>query len=211
MPIAFKQSLENLIREKAPGPSASFSVFHLLLALSIIAEKPVGRSKLAEELDLGEGVARTLIGCLRDAGLIKTSKAGCFLTDKGLRLWKECESTFKMTKIGKSELTFADYNFAILVKNRGHKVRSGMEQRDAAVMAGAKGATTMIFKKGRLIFPSTNKDVAEDFPEASTQISSLLGLKENDAIIVASSDSSCKAEYGALAAAWTLLNDNREK
>lgn len=211
MPIAFKQSLENLIRQKAPGPSASFSVCHLILALAIIAEKPVGRNKLAEELDLGEGVARTLIGRLRDAGLIKTSKAGCFLTDKGLRLWKEYESTFKMTEIGRSELTFGDHSFAILVRNRGHKVKLGLEQRDAAVMAGAKGATTMLFKKGRLIFPSTNKGVARDFPEASKQISNLLGLRENDAIIVASSDSPCKAEYGALAAAWTLLNDHREK
>lgn len=211
MPSTFKQSLENLIREKAPGPSASFSVFHLLLALAIIAEKPVGRSKLAEELNLGEGVARTLAGRLKHAGLIATSKAGCSLTDKGLRLWKEYESTFKMTEIGKSELTLGDYSFAILIKNRGHKVKSGMEQRDAAVMTGAKGATTMLFKKGRLIFPSTNRDVGEDFPKASKQISSVLKLEENDAIIIASSDGPRKAEYGALAAAWTLLNDEREK
>jgi predicted transcriptional regulator len=210
MPATFKQSLEKLIREKAPGPSASFSVFHVLLALVIIAEKTVGRSKLAEELNVGEGVTRTLVGRLRDAGLIATSKEGCSLTDKGLRLWKEYESVFKMTEIGKSELTFGDYNFAILIKSGGHKVKSGMEQRDAAVMAGAKGATTMLFKKGRLIFPSTNKDVAEDFPKASNQIPRLLRLEENDAIIIASSDSLRKAEYGALAAAWTLLDDNQE-
>jgi len=211
MPATFKQSLEKLVREKAPGPSPSFSVFHLLVALAIIAEKPVGRSKLAEELDVGEGVARTLVRRLRDAGLIATSKAGCSLTGKGLRLWREYESTFKITEIRKSELTFGDYNFAILIKNRGQKVRSGMEQRDAAVMAGAKGATTMLFKKGRLVFPSTNRDVAEDFPKASDQISRLLRLKDNDAIIIASSDNLRKAEYGALAAAWTLLNNDQQK
>jgi predicted transcriptional regulator len=204
----FKQLLEKISSEKAPGPSATFSTFHILRAMELISEKPIGRSKLAESLKIGEGAVRTMIGRLRNAELIATSKAGCALTSKGLGLWKEYKSIFKnKAKIGKSELTLAEYNFAVLVKNRWHKVKSGVEQRDAAVMAGAKGATTIMFKEGRLIAPSVSSNIAKDFPKAANQILRLLEPEENDVIIIGSSDDLGKAEYGALAAAWTLLND----
>jgi predicted transcriptional regulator len=207
MPATFKHFLERLVTEKAPGPPPSFSAFHLLLALDLLAKKSIGRKKLAEELDVGEGVTRTMIGRLEDAGLVVTSKAGCSLTEKGTSLWREYESTLRKVEIGKNELTFGGCSYAILIKKRAHMVKSGIEQRDAAVMAGAKGATTLLCKKGHLVFPSTSMDLVQRFPKASKQISMLLESKENDVIIIASSDSRRKAEYGALAAAWTILDD----
>jgi predicted transcriptional regulator len=208
MPYLFRQLLEKIVTEKAPGPSPTFSVFHLLRAIELIAEKTTGRSKLAEDLNVGEGAVRTVIGRLKDAGLVATSKAGCTLTNKGLELWKECKSVFeKQTEIGKSELAFASHNFAILMKNCGHKVKSGVEQRDAAVMAGARGATTIVLKKGCLILPSVSSDLAKDFPKAANQMRQLLEPQENDVIVIGSADNLAKAEYGALAAAWTLLDD----
>jgi predicted transcriptional regulator len=211
MPSTFKQLLEKIISEKAPGPSPTFSVFHLLHAIELISEKPIGRSKLAKDLEVGEGAVRTVISRLKDADLIVTSKSGCALTNKGLRILREYKSIFKKrVKIGKNELTLANYNFAVLIKNRGNKVRSGVEQRDAAVIVGAKGATTIMFKEGRLKIPSVSDDVAKDFPEAADQIARLLEPKENDVIIIGSADSLGNAEYGTLAAAWTFLDDCQE-
>ena len=208
MPYLFKQLLEKITTEKAPGPSPTFSIFHMLRAIELMAEKTIGRSKLAENLNVGEGAVRTIIGRLKDAGLVATSKTGCSLTNKGLRLWKEYKLIFKKkVEIIKSELAFANYNFAILIKNRGHKVKSGVEQRDAAVMAGAKGATTIVLKEGCLILPSVSGNVTKDFPKAANQIVQLLEPEENDVIIIGSADNLGKAEYGTLAAAWTLLND----
>jgi predicted transcriptional regulator len=210
MPDTFKQLLEKMTSEKAPGPSPSFSVFHLLHAIELMGEKAIGRSKLAENLKVGEGTVRTIMNRLKDAGLVVTSKSGCALTVKGLRLLREYRSIFeKKIEIGKNELTLANYNFAILVKNRGHKVGSGVEQRDAAVMSGAKGATTIMCKEGRLKIPSVSHDVAKDFPNAANQMVRLLEPMENDVIIIGSADSLRKAEYGTLAAAWTVLNDSR--
>ena len=204
----FKQLLEKLSSEKAPGPSPSFSMFHLLHAIELISEKTIGRSKLAENLKVGEGAVRTVINRLKDADLVATSKSGCILTNEGSRLLREYKSIVKKKiEIAKNELTLADYNFAILIKDRGHKVRSGVEQRDAAVMAGAKGATTIMFKEGRLKIPSVSNDVAKDFPDAANQIVRLLEPEENDVIVIGSADSLEKAEYGTLAAAWTVLND----
>lgn len=203
----FKHLLEVTIG-KAPGPSPMFSLFHVLRALELVAQKPIGRGRLAENLEVGEGTVRTIIERMREAGLVTVSRVGCALTTKGLRFWKEYNSVFqRRTDIGKNELAFAGYNFAILVKNSGRMVKLGVEQRDAAVMVGAKGATTILFKKGRLIIPSVSDDGAKDFPEAASQIFRLLDPKENDVIVIGSADNSAKAAYGTLAAAWTIVDD----
>jgi predicted transcriptional regulator len=201
-----RRTVESLVRDKAPGPAVAFSVSHLLLALELIALKPLGRNRLAEELGVGEGTVRTLIGRLRDAGLISISKSGCVLTEKGTKLWKEYTSNLKKTTVEKNELAFAEFNVAVLIRKKADGVSSGMEQRDAAVMAGAKGATTVLFKKNRLVFPSSETDVTESSPKASSQIMKLLKPEENDAIIIVSSGDRKKATQGALAAAWTLLD-----
>jgi hypothetical protein len=200
--------MEEIMSEKAPGPSPKFSVFHMVLAIELIARKPIGRNALAERLKVGEGAVRTMINRLRDADLVITSKAGCSLTEKGLSVWKEYTSILQKFDIGKSELTEADYNSVVLVKDRGHKLKAGMEQRDAAVKAGAKNATTIVFKRGRLTIPSVSENVDEDFPKAASQIFKLFRPDEQDVIMIAGADSPEKAEYGALAAAWTLLDNH---
>jgi predicted transcriptional regulator len=208
MPYSLRDILERIASEKAPGPSPTFSIFHVLRTIELIAEKPTGRVTLAKKLNLGEGATRTIIDRLKEARLISVSKAGCAFTEKGLKFWQEYKSIFeKKVKIGRNELTLADYSYAILIKNRGQKVTSGVEQRDAAVMTGANGATTMTLRKGRLIIPSVSSNVLEDFPRAADQILRLLQPEENDVAIIVSAVTLKKAEYGTLAAAWTLLND----
>jgi predicted transcriptional regulator len=196
------------VSEKAPGPSATFSIYDVLRAMELIAEKSIGRNKLAASLNVGEGTVRTIINRLKEADLIAASKSGCTLTKRGSKLWSEYKSIFeKKTEIEPNELTLADYSYAILVKNRGHEVKYGVEQRDAAVMVGAKGATTIMVKKGRLVMPSVSDDVAKDFPRAANQILTVFQPKENDVVIIGSAGTRKKAEYGTLAAAWTLLSD----
>ncbi|MGA9387268.1 MAG: DUF4443 domain-containing protein, partial [Candidatus Bathyarchaeia archaeon] len=72
----------------------------------------------------------------------------------------------RRAKIGKSELTSTECNFAILVRNQRHELKSGIEQRDAAVMVDAKNATTMVLKGGKLVIPSVTNGLAKDFPRA---------------------------------------------
>ena len=211
--MTVKKFLERLLKERAPGPYPSFSVFHLTKALELIAEEgPIGRGKLSEKLKTGEGVARTLINRLMNAGLIDISKPGCSLTKEGERVWKEFQSIFprKVRLEQQSELTLAACNVAMLIKGCGDKVKVGMDQRDAAIMMGAKGATTLVFKNQTLLLPGrpTSVNVAQDFPSDFHQITKLLEPEENDAIVIGSADTWEKAEYGALAAAWTLIADN---
>jgi len=205
-----KKFLESLLGEKAPGPYPSFSVYHLIKALEFVAKTgQVGRGKLAEELKIGEGATRTLIERLKTAHLIFVSKKGCSFTERGKKIWNEFESIFpQKTNLERNELALADCNVAVQIRGGGERIRTGVEQRDAAVIAGAKGATTLILKGKKLIMPNISEDVSHDFPIVFRQITAFLKLRENDAIVIASADTWSKAEYGALAAAWTLIENN---
>ncbi|MCW4044577.1 MAG: DUF4443 domain-containing protein [Candidatus Bathyarchaeota archaeon] len=212
MTSAFKQFIENVAGEKAPGPSTTFSVAHIFYALELVAEKPIGRNKLAEKLGVGDGAIRTIINHLKDAGLIETSKAGCTLTSKGLDVWKTFEEFFpKRGEIAKTELTTAEHNYAFLVKNSGHKVKSGIEQRDAAVVAGAKRAVVIVSRNGRLIIESVSNNIEKEFPKATRQILDVIQPEDNDVIVIAGADALQKAKNAAFAASWALLNGDAKK
>ena len=205
-----KKLLESLLEEKAPGPYLSFSIFHLIKALEMIAkEGPIGRGKLSEELKTGEGAIRTLVERLRNAGLITVSKQGCLLTEKGEKIWSKMQLLFPLkVKLKPNELALAACNVAIKVKGYGDKVRSGLEQRDAALLAGAKGAITLFFREEKLVLPAISEDVAKDFPAVFSQITKHLLLEENDVVVIGSADAWDKAEYGALAAAWSFIEND---
>jgi len=198
------------LEPRAPGPYASFSIYHVIKAFELVAKTgQVGRGKLSEELKIGEGATRTLIERLKTAHMVSVSRTGCSLTEKGKKTWSEFESIFsKKTNLERNELTLADCNVAVQIRKGGDKLRIGIEQRDAAVIAGAKGATTLVFKGKKLVIPNISEDVSHDFPIAFRQITALLKLKENDAVVIGSADTWSRAEYGALAAAWTLIENN---
>ena len=211
MTSSFKRLIESLASPKGPGPSTTFSVFHIFSALELIAKKPIGRNKLAKKMKVGEGAVRTIISRLRDSGLIATSKEGCVLTEKGISVWQNFESVFpKRVEIKKTALTTSDYSYSFLVKNKGDKVKSGIDQRDAAIMGGARRAIVIVFKSGRLIIDSVSDSVKKDFPEAADIILEKLNPEENDVIIIAGANSPFKAKRGAFAASWVLIS-NEEK
>jgi len=196
-----------LTGEKAPGPTPSFTAVHVIKALELIAREPIGRNRLSKELALGEGAARTLIERLKAHALITVDRAGCALTKKGEGAWRALHAVFpRKTTIGRSKLTLGSFNVAILVKEGAGKVRSGMEQRDAALIAGAKGATTLQYSSGRLTVPPDQRDAAEETPEICRVLLDLLKPVDNDAVVIGSADTFERAEHGALAAALSLID-----
>jgi predicted transcriptional regulator len=205
-----KKFLESLLEKQAPGPSPSFSIFHLIKALELIAKtSQIGRCKLSKELKIGEGKIRTLIKRLKNADLIYTSRKGCSLTAKGEKVWREFQAIFpQKINLDKNELTCADCNVALQIRGGGSRLRGGLEQRDAAIIAGARSAITIVFEKQKLIIPNISKDVIQDFPNVFLQIAGQLKMKENDVVVIGSADDWAQAEYGAWAAAWTLINNN---
>jgi DNA-binding MarR family transcriptional regulator len=207
MPSSLKKFMQLIAGKKAPGPSTTFTIFHIFYALELLSHKPLGRNKLAEKLEVGDGAVRTIISRLREAGLIETSKEGCTLTKKGEETWRQFDEIFsKRIEVPRSELSASEFNFAFLVKNCGQKVESGIDQRDAAIIAGARKALVVVYKKGHLCIESVSDSIEREYPKAASQILKELAPQENDVIIIAGADSALKAKRGAFAASWSLIS-----
>jgi predicted transcriptional regulator len=207
MAASLKKFMQEIAGKKAPGPSTTFTVFHVFYALELLSQKPLGRNKLAKKLNVGDGAVRTIISRLRNAELIETSKEGCNLTKKGLETWHQFEQVFpKRVEIPASELSQSEFNFAFLVKNSGNKVKSGIDQRDAAIIAGARKALIAVFKDGHLRIESVSDCIENLYPKAATQILKELTPEDNDVIIIAGADTALRAKRGAFAASWSLLS-----
>ena len=206
MVTSLKKFIQEVAGKKAPGPSTTFTVFHIFYALELLSHEPLGRNKLAKKLNVGDGAVRTIISRLRHAGLIETSKEGCSLSKEGLEVWGQFEQVFpKRLEIGKSELIESDFVFAFLVKSCGQKVQSGIDQRDAAIIAGARKALVIVFEDGHMRIKSVSDFIEKQYPTAANQILKELTPENNDVIILSGGDSALKAKRGAFAASWSLI------
>jgi predicted transcriptional regulator len=206
MAVSFKKFMQQIAGKKAPGPSTSFTIFHIFYALELLSQNPLGRNKLAEKLNVGDGAVRTIIARLVDAGLVEKSKEGCNLNKKGLEFWGQFKEIFpKRIEIPKSELTGSEFNFAFLVKDSGQKVGSGIDQRDAAIIAGARKALVIVVRGEHLSIESVSDCIEQQYPKAANLLIEELAPQNNDVIIIAGADSLLRAKRGAFAASWSLI------
>jgi predicted transcriptional regulator len=190
----------------APGRSPSFTEAQVMKALEEISlQVSVGRLKLSKDLSLGEGEIRTLVRHLKNEGLIDVSNSGMSLSSDGRRLLSRLRTLISEPReIQSTPLTVAPFNVAVRVMGMKDFIRYGLEQRDAAIMAGAKGATTLIFAENKLTMPGMKEDVLESDPSILASLSKL-SLKEGDVIIIGSANEKINAELGARNAALGLL------
>jgi hypothetical protein len=190
----------------APGRLPSFAEAHVVKALEEIGlQESVGRLKLSKDLHLGEGEARTLVKHLKNEGLIEVSKSGISLSAAGRRMLSRLKALMsEQLDVPSSPLTVGRFNVAVRVAGIRGFIKYGLEQRDAAMMAGARGATTLVFTENRLTMAGTGEDVSKSDPSILTTLSRL-GLNEGDVIIIGSADEKIRAELGVKTAALELL------
>ena len=167
----------------------------------------IGRNALAKEAGLGEGAIRTLIKWLKRDGLITVKADGCLLTPKGKLAYNGIKDALpKKLELSNSSLTVGTSQVAVLVRGKSDRVKSGIEQRDYAIRAGALGATTYIFKNSKFRVPGSSADVENDFPsDAWSRLRNGLQPREKDVVIVCGSGARQTSHIGALSAALTVL------
>jgi len=199
--------IERAASKIAPGRAPLFIEAHLVKALMLMkSEGPIGRMKLSKTLGLGEGTIRTLTKHLEKEGLTKSSRAGIVLTNSGGTLHSSLKSKIaELTEIQRSSLTVGPFNVAILVKNAADTIKSGLEQRDAAIMIGAMGATTLVFDNGKLKMPPVDEDASRQAPTICRKLVSKLNPQDGDVIVIGSANNILAAELGAIAAAIETL------
>jgi len=202
------QDLQNIVSIKG-SRILTFSIPHVLKALQMLSkERFVSRATFGKEIHLGEGAVKTLILHLKEAGIVNSTKSGTFLTDKGHKLIDQLQKTIpKECKIEKCSIIQGKHNHAILLKNYAKMIKTGLEQRDYAVLYGSSGCTTIICKNKKLIFPGEDKECFIKDIKTKNHILENLCPDEDDVVIISSSDDPFVAEISAKnSALWTLAS-----
>lgn len=203
------QVLQEIVSRKGSSKVLTFSIPHVLKALQLLTrERFVSRSKFGKEIHLGEGAVKTLILHLKQAGIADTTRSGTFLTEKGHKLANKIQSAIPYEcKIKKCSTIHGRYNHAILLKNYSKAIKTGLEQRDYAILYGSLGCTTIIYKNKKLVFPRDEKECFIKDKLTSRYILENLSPEEGDVIIISSSEDSFVAEISAKnSALWTMAS-----
>ena len=183
------------------GPIPKFNDYHLWKALYILDdEEAIGRKKLSTMLDIGEGSTRTIISMLQSHGIISINKSGIILTSTGVDLKRK--TRMDLAPVSIKELTIGEFNFAVRIPRVAHMVSFGCEERDAAIEAGATGATTLIYVNGKLIFPGSEYRVD---PTIENEIKSVFSLKNEDVVVIGTGKDIKAAEIGAVVAGINIM------
>ena len=195
--------LDKLTERTAPGRTPGFNLAYTLKTLHMIQDGPIGRKQLSETLNLGEGVVRTIVKRLIEEDLVSTSRRGMHLTTKGVSLVNNIRNYIFGSEFPITDLTVSQVNYAVLIRNGSAAVRTGLDQRDNALLAGAKGASTLVCKNNRLIMPGVEKIISEGIQSIIKQ---KLNPSEGDAVVIGSADNLLLAEIGAYSAALKLIS-----
>jgi hypothetical protein len=202
--------LEKVVNTDAPSRPISFNIVHIFNTLQLAKiNGHISRDLLRKELSLGDGSVKTLIKHLKMTNMIKTSNAGTILSDKGEKIISQILSCIpNETDIQKSSITIGKFNYVVLVKNMANAIKSGIEQRDIAIKAGAVGATTLIFKNDIFLIPETNFNALGEEPQLQKKLTESLHPENNDVIIIGSDHKSKKVAEMATkyAALFTMIN-----
>ncbi len=188
------------MNSKDSGPKPLFDEVQVRRTLALIEEnEPVGRKRLAESLEIGEGSMRTILDRLKDEGLVDSTARGHVLTNQGR---EELEGGGQFLHFDAGDLTVGEKDVATMVESVADKVDLGISQRDEAIKVGAEGATVLVFSGGNLRLPDSSEEIERDIK------SSLLDFfdpSDGDVIIIGTAGDDVRAERGALSAAESLL------
>jgi len=204
--------LSKVAERHAPSRMLSFDLVHVFKTMQMMEEnKRISRSLMMRELGLGEGSVKTIVKHMKMSGLVENSNAGMWLTNKGKSIYTKLHISIpKEMDIPKCSIALGKFNHAVLLKDMAYNIRSGIEQRDTAIKAGAVGATTLVFRNERLVLPGTGEDLMRNDQKIHSLIIEKLAPEENDVIIIGSSQSKKIAEMAAKSAALYAIEDHEK-
>jgi hypothetical protein len=191
------------------GLKRSFTPTHVYITLQLLYKERQSRKSLHTLTHIGEGALRTLLNDLKKTELITTIRSGTILSEKGRAFMDGAiqiigpECTIPECSIGTEK-----YNFVVLLRNSSNRIKSGIEQRDAAIIYGATSATTMKFHEGKFVLPEMNMDCLQKESKIKSMLQKLLEPKEGDVIIIASSPDPFIAEISAKNSMLTTIKNS---
>lgn len=207
------QTLQNIVSRKGSSKVLTFSVPHVFKALQMLYENEyVSRSSFCQNLHMGEGAVKTMIMHLKEESMVDSTKSGTFLTTKGRNFIKHMlEIIFAECDIKKCQIAQGKFNHAVILKNYAFATKTGVEQRDYTILYGASGATTLLYREDRFVFPNESTDCLLGDMKTRESLLTKLCPKNGDMVIIASANDPFVAEIAAKnSALWTLATHNRQ-
>src|ERR687887_2935751 len=170
----YVKALTKIASRYAPSRMLSFELVHIFKVFQLLDKNEhISRIFLCQELTLGEGSVRTLVKHLKMQNLVKSTNGGTRLTEKGKALSSEVlQSISSEGSMPKCSIALGKFNYVVLLKNYGFAIKSGIEQRDAAIKMGALGATTLLYKDRKFVMPGAYNN-NEDSLQIESSIASL--------------------------------------
>jgi len=207
------KALEKVASRYAPSRVLSFDVVHVFTALQLMKNKGrTSRDEMSRSLKLGEGSIKTLVKHMKMHGLVQTSNGGTRMTAKGKGICEGLLSAMPYElSLPRCSVALGRFNYAVLVREFGFAVRSGVEQRDAAIKMGATGATTLVVKEGKFVMHASTHDSLKKEPLVRKMVVEKLRPEDGDVVIIGSADNSEKtAELAAKnAALFTIFSHEK--
>ncbi len=136
------------------------------------------------------GTVRTLMNVMKKEGLIKTTANGAILTGKGEKTFPHGKRIF--VEKGIQPLTVSEHGKGMLLRDFKGQPKP-LEIRDAAVVCGGTGATTLVEKEGVFVFDPP-MDVGPKVKMAMRKLSGDLNPNKGDILIIVSGDSLMSVE-----------------
>ncbi|HOI76143.1 MAG TPA: hypothetical protein PLI06_00835 [Methanofastidiosum sp.] len=176
-------------------PQANFTNADILIVLKIIEkEESIGRKLLSKRIFLNETSIRSILTKLKEMDYITSSRLGHKLTNKGKNYISKSIQFTMPVKVDAMNLTLNKQNYGSVISGVSNQIKDGMEQRDRAVFGGAKSAITLIYAKNHFYLPKIKPEL--EIPnikinlnkDLENELLNKLELKDNDVVIIASSE-----------------------
>lgn len=180
----------------------------LLILWLIAVEGEIGRYRLSRMLGISQGIARGTLVQMKKKGLtVVRHRAGAKVSRKGIRelailmrrnhLRLVQRLTENILGLGKHEVIFQ-------VAGHQDRLGQGIEQRDAAIKAGAIGAVTFVYDGKALRFPGVKESLSKQSPVTFEILKRRLKMRRGDVILIAFADTWWDAARGGFTAVKTL-------
>ncbi|HEY7079944.1 MAG TPA: DUF4443 domain-containing protein [Nitrososphaeraceae archaeon] len=206
----YVKTLLEISSRYAPSRILSYDMAHIFKTLQLMHDKGhISRELLCNKLNLGEGSIKTLVKHMKMQDMVHTSKSGTRLSNKGSDLYTHLHASIPTEcEIPKCSIALGKYNYGVLLKHLAYAIKSGIEQRDAAVKMGALGATTLLFLDRKFVIPMTGYDSLKNEIRIYELLVKKLMPESGDVIIIGSDESDPRtAELASKSAALlTIMN-----
>lgn len=161
----------------------------------------MNRRGLSDALLISEGIVRKILDILKKWGAVSVSNMGVSITDAGRKLLQSIPIRLVAPPV--SNYVVGKHQFGVVITGVADMVTDGIAQRNSAILAGARGATSFVMQEGMLLMPPAwNMDELD--PQFANAVRDI-GVVDGDVLIFVGAKDHISAVLSSITAALDML------